>query len=95
MSGHESRRAYHCQRLLQEIDYAELRYECEHNEEKYPDHSIVEKHRTATRQPDKKPAAAHDVMTSEGAGSSLLTDNRAELPRCPACRTAISFYDVK
>ena len=60
-----------------------------------PGYDIRLKHRTATRRPDKKPAQAHDVTTSEGSGSSLLTDNRAELPRCPACRTAISFYDVK
>ena len=31
-----------------------------------------------------------------GASSAdMLADNEAELPRCPACRTAISYYDIK
>lgn len=60
-----------------------------------PSYDINLRRRTQSRRAGNEPGETAHVGTPAASAAPSWTEDRAELPRCPVCRTAVSFYDVK
>jgi hypothetical protein len=60
-----------------------------------PAYELRLKHRTTSGSSTKKESNVASEDKTEASDSGTWAENQDELPRCPACRTAISYYDVK
>ena len=60
-----------------------------------PSYQIRLRRRQYSEVPVSEGASSKSVSASESSGADSSIAVRSELPRCPVCRTAISFYDVK